>query len=70
MGKDKYMQIIQQLGGNTIYFPNDVEWTSKDERNMELRNDFYSGRYEVSEIAMKYGLSVSTVYKIIQRKDD
>ncbi len=70
VGKEKYREIIQQLGGSTVYFPNDIEWISKYERNMELRNDFYSGRYEVSEIAVKYNLSISTVYKIIQRRED
>lgn len=66
VGNETYKEIIGQLGGNTVYFPSDAEWSSKDERNLELRNDYYSGKYEITQLAVKYNLSISTVYKIIQ----
>lgn len=68
VGNEAYKEIICRLGGSTIYFPNNVEWTSKEERNVDLRNDFYSGRFDVTELAIKYNLSISTVYKIIQHR--
>lgn len=69
VGYELYKEIIRQLGGNTVYFPSDAEWSSKDERNLELRNDYYSGKYEITQLAVKYNLSISTVYKIIQRTE-
>lgn len=69
IGDEAYWQVIQQMAGVTVYFPalpSNAEWPDKEQRNISLREDFYSGKYEVGDLARKYDLSISRVYKIIQ----
>lgn len=61
-----YTAIVSQLAGTTVYFPSNTEFTDLEERNLQLRDDFCSRDYEVTDLAQKYGLSISRVYKIIQ----
>ena len=68
IGQEKYNEVLKALSGATVYFPADTEWQDKDKRNMQLREDFYSGKYEISDLAKKYELSISRVYKIIQQR--
>lgn len=71
LGEETYKQVIEQMAGATVYFPaltSSVEWIDKEERNIRLKEDFYSGKYEVCDLARKYDLSISRVYKIIQGK--
>ena len=63
-----YAAIVSQLAGATVYFPSNTEFTDLEERNLQLRDDFYSGDYEVADLARKYNLSISRVYKIIQAR--
>lgn len=68
-GEEVYKQILEKMAGVTVYFPSSKgEWIDKEERNQNLREDFYSGKYEVGDLARKYELSISHVYKIIQGK--
>lgn len=66
--ENTYETIMNSLAGVTVYFPSNAEWTDKDQRNLQLREDFYSGLYEVTDLAKKYKLSISRVYKIIQSR--
>lgn len=69
VGDETYRQIMEQMAGTTVYFPampSNAEWIDKDQRNISLKEDFYSGKYEVGDLARKYDLSISRVYKIIQ----
>lgn len=69
IGENTYKQVLEQMAGSTVYFPtalSNLEWTDKDKRNESLRADFYSGKYEIRDLAKKYDLSISRVYKIIQ----
>lgn len=68
IGDANYSRVVQELAGCTVYFPSDTEWTDKSLRNIQLCEDFYSGQYEISDLAKKYNLSISRVYKIIQNK--
>lgn len=71
IGEEAYRQALNQMAGTTVYFPAqplNAEWVDKEQRNVSLREDFYSGKYEVGDLARKYDLSISHVYKIIQRK--
>ncbi len=71
IGEETYRQVLEQLAGATVYFPalpSNVEWLDKGQRNESLKEDFYSGKYEVGDLARKYDLSISRVYKIIQGK--
>lgn len=69
IGEEKYKQVVAELAGTTVYFPAFHEWPSKSDRNVQLKEDFYSGQYEVGDLAIKYGLSISRVYKIIQNRE-
>ena len=69
IGEEAYKQVLEQMAGATVYFPaqpSSAEWMNKEERNIRLKEDFYSGKYEVGDLARKYDLSISSVYKIIQ----
>lgn len=68
VGDAAFEQIALQLAGTTVYFPSNAEFTDREERNLQIRDDFYSGNYEVSDLARKYDLSISRIYKIIQSK--
>lgn len=63
-----YSAIVSTLAGTTVYFPANTEFTDLEERNLQLRDDFYSGDYEVADLARKYELSISRVYKILQAR--
>ncbi len=63
-----YKAIISQLAGATVYFPSGVESAGREERNLQIKDDFYSGDYDVSQLAQKYNLSISRIYKIIQSR--
>lgn len=69
IGEESYGKVLNALAGTTVYFPENFEWQDKASRNVELREDFYSGKYEVSDLAKKYELSISRVYKIIQKRE-
>lgn len=70
VGEEKFDTVMERLAGVTVYFPEKYEKHSKAERDIMLREDYYSGSYEISDLALKYGLSISRVYKIIQSRDD
>jgi Mor family transcriptional regulator len=68
VGEATYSTIVYQLAGTTVYFPSNTEFTDLEERNMQIRDDFYSGDYDVADLARKYNLSISRIYKIIQSR--
>lgn len=63
-----FNDIVSLLAGTTVYFPANTEFTDLEERNLQIRDDFYSGDYEVADLARKYDLSISRIYKIIQSR--
>ena len=67
-GETLYEQIVEELGGSTVYFPANGSPTDREERNLQIKDDFYSGNYDVSDLARKYDLSISRIYKIIQAR--
>ncbi len=69
VGDEKYEKVVSEFAGMTIYFPSSYEWQDKTLRNMALKEDFFSGEYEISDLARKYDLSISRVYKIIQHRE-
>lgn len=71
IGDEAYKQVLEQMAGTTVYFPtalSNAGWMDREQRNINLKEDFYSGKYEVGDLARKYDLSISRVYKIIQGK--
>lgn len=68
VGEETYGKISHLLAGETIYFPSEFEFMDKSARNMSLKEDFYTGNYEVADLARKYNLSISRVYKILQNR--
>ena len=68
LGEETYQAVIQELAGVTVYFPSYSGAVDREERNLRIKDDFYSGSYEVSDLARKYDLSISRIYKIIQSR--
>lgn len=65
---ETYEAVMELLSGTTVYFPANVKFTDLEERNLQIKDDFYSGQYEVTDLAKKYDLSISRIYKIIQAR--
>lgn len=66
VGDEIYKKITNELAGSTVYFPNEPDWVNKKDRNEQLLDDYYSGKYDIINLAQKYNLSVSRIYKIVQ----
>ena len=66
--EETYRIIREEFAGMTVYFPSNTVYADRDERNLLIKDDFYSGKYEVSDLARKYDLSISRIYKIIQTR--
>ncbi|MGN1167603.1 MAG: Mor transcription activator family protein [Lachnospiraceae bacterium] len=66
IGDDLYKRVLEEFAGTMIYFPTNPEWQDKETRNISLKEDYYSGKYEISDLAQKYNISISRVYKIIE----
>ena len=69
IGEELFGRLLSEIGGQTVYFPSKYEGQDKNARNLLLKEDFYSGNYEISDLARKYDLSISRVYKIIQHRE-
>ena len=65
---ETYNAVMELLAGTTVYFPSNFKFTDIEERNLQIKDDFFSGQYEITDLARKYGLSISRVYKIIQSR--
>lgn len=63
-----YAAVLDALAGATVYFPANAAAADREGRDLQLKDDFYSGKYDVSDLARKYDLSISRVYKILQSK--
>ena len=67
VGVELFRAIIERLPGETIYIANCNGFASKEERDKEIRKDFYHG-LSIPELAEKYGLSSCSIYKITEQK--
>ena len=68
LGSESYEAVMELLAGSTVYFPANGKFTDIEERNMQIKDVFFSGKYEVTDLARKYELSISRIYKIIQAR--
>lgn len=68
LDSETYEAVVELLAGTTVYFPANVKYSDLDERNLQIKDDFFSGKYEIVDLAKKYDLSVSRIYKIIQAR--
>ncbi len=68
VGHDLYMQIVKEFGGGPPLYVNDwgKGFTSKEDRDRAIRSDYYDQGLSVYDLAEKYNLTRSTVYKIIE----
>lgn len=67
LGEDKFHEVASALAGERITFPRKFQWLDRDERNQAILCDYYSG-LDINELALKYDLSESHIYKIIERR--
>lgn len=68
LGENTYQKVLDELAGTTVYFPASGTPADRNERNIQMKDDFYSGQYEIADLAHKYDLSISRIYKILQSK--
>ena len=67
LGEEKFLEVASALAGERITFPRKYQWLDRDERNQSILWDYYSG-YEINELALKYDLSESHIYKIVEKR--
>ncbi len=65
VGVDIFRKIVAEIPNAAVRFPNDPEYFDKLDRNEQIRKDRYAGM-EISELAKKYNLSESWIYKITE----
>lgn len=63
-GSEIFKQILEAFPGERLYIPGRGEFSSKLERNEAIWRDFCNDM-SISELANKYGLSVDSIYRII-----
>lgn len=65
VGVEQFIAIAEQLNGEHIVFNNYTcqGFVSKEKQNAAIKKDFYHGM-SVDELAKKYDMTVSNVYKI------
>lgn len=63
-GSTMFKQILEAFPGERIYIPRRGEFSTKQERNNAIWNDFCQNM-SITELANKYGLSVDSIYRII-----
>jgi Mor family transcriptional regulator len=66
VGDDYFKTICNVMAGENLYIPGHG-YSSKLERNNAIRKDFYHG-IDCVNLANKYNLSISQVYKIVEEK--
>ena len=47
LDSETYEAVVELLAGTTVYFPANVRFTDLEERNLQIKDDFFSGAYEV-----------------------
>lgn len=67
IGEEKFMEVSSALAGERITFPRSYQLMGKKERNQAILIEFYEGS-SIPELAEKYDLSESHVYKIVERQ--
>lgn len=67
VGEELFGVIVESLTGENIYFNKRMIHPSKEERDAAIKKDYIYGM-ELSEIAEKYGLKISSLYKIIEQR--
>lgn len=70
VGHDLYMQIVKEFAGGPPLYVNawGKGFTSKKDRDSAIRTDYFEHGLSVNDIAEKYDLTKSTVYKIIEQR--
>lgn len=63
-GSEIFKQILEAFPGERLYIPGRGEFSSKHGRNEAIWLDFCNDM-SISELANKYGLSVDSIYRII-----
>lgn len=67
VGAELYNVINEQMPGEHIYFNKRSEYPSRRERDAAIKDDFFGG-VSITELADKYGLTITSIYKIVENK--
>ncbi len=69
VGDKLFIAVAESLNGEHIVFNNHScqGFISKAEQNAQIVKDFYDGKSQ-AELAEKYGLEISTIYRIVEQK--
>jgi hypothetical protein len=62
--KDIY-KILKKFNINTTREPKDYNTNKKEERNLQLIEDYKSGKYSIERIKIKYNMTSNNIYRIL-----
>ena len=68
IGKELFNEVVEEHRSEALRFPSDPEYFDKLERNEKLMEDFHIHKMKVPDLAAKYNLSVSYVYKLTEKR--
>lgn len=67
LGANLFKTFVERHPGEVLYLPKRGEYASKEERDEAIKDDFFDGMSNV-ELADKYNLSITSIYKIVEGK--
>ena len=44
LDSETYEAVVELLAGTTVYFPANAKYSDLDERNLQIKDDFFSGK--------------------------
>lgn len=66
IGKELFVECIDENPGVIFRFPNSAEHYNKQKRNKQIIDDYHAG-IEIDNLMKKYSLSKSRIYKIVEK---
>lgn len=67
IGKELFVEVVNEMPGVFFRLPNDAEHYDKQQRNEQIKSDYRAGM-EIPDLIMKYGLKKSTIYRILETR--
>lgn len=68
IGKELFRELVEEYRSEAMRWPSDPDYFDKLERNEKLMEDFHEKKMKVSDLADKYKLSESTIYRITEKR--
>lgn len=68
IGGERFREVMKGLQGERVYFSGYSGFITKDERDAAIKRDYFILDSDIPELAHKYDLTQSSIYKIIRKR--